>query len=86
MEFGASCVYIQVVVEMVLPFDDLIDYSKFYQCCSPPPNPPILECVSAGYNSLKLRWADSTTTQESLAYSLEMENKNGRCRPPYHPF
>lgn len=43
-----------------------------------PPEPPVVECSSAGHNTLKLRWSD-VISQESLTYSLEMENRNGRC-------
>ncbi|KAM9436332.1 fibronectin type III domain-containing protein 3B [Clarias gariepinus] len=51
-----------------------------------PPNPPRLECGSAGPQSLKLRWGDSSkspNTDTDTTYILQMEDRNQRFVPIY---
>ncbi|XP_033098963.1 fibronectin type-III domain-containing protein 3A-like isoform X2 [Anneissia japonica] len=49
-----------------------------------PPDPPKLECVLYGHQSLKLKWGDnSRPSLENNQYSLEMEDKRGRFGPVY---
>lgn len=48
-----------------------------------PPNPPRLECGSAGPQSLKLRWGDSNKSPNpdtDITYILQMEDRNQRYR------
>ena len=42
-----------------------------------PPAPPVLECLSAGPNSLKLKWGDGRNP-DLIQYCLEMLKDNGR--------
>lgn len=42
-----------------------------------PPPAPTLECLSAGHNSLRLRWIDHPTARDVLQYTLDMEVKPG---------
>ncbi|TUZ06965.1 Fibronectin type III domain-containing protein 3B [Bagarius yarrelli] len=51
-----------------------------------PPNPPRLECGSAGPQSLKLRWGDSSkspNTDTDITYILQIEDRNQRFVPIY---
>ncbi|XP_071951252.1 fibronectin type-III domain-containing protein 3A-like [Antedon mediterranea] len=44
-----------------------------------PPDPPKLECVLCGHQSLKLKWGDNIrTSTENINYTLQMEDKRGR--------
>ncbi|XP_026864332.2 fibronectin type III domain containing 3Ba [Electrophorus electricus] len=60
-----------------------------------PPTPPRLECSAAGPQSLKLKWADSSTGArqllgEEVMFNLQMEDKNSRFitiyRGPSHTY
>lgn len=42
-----------------------------------PPPAPTLECLSAGHNSLRLRWTDHQAARDVLQYTLDMEVKPG---------
>lgn len=42
---------------------------------APPPPAPALECLSAGHNSLRLRWTDHQAARDVLHYTLDMEVK-----------
>ncbi|XP_075426899.1 fibronectin type III domain-containing protein 3B isoform X2 [Ascaphus truei] len=51
-----------------------------------PPLPPRLECAAAGPQSLKLKWADSSTkaqASDDTTYILQIEDKNTRFIPIY---
>ncbi|XP_077516049.1 fibronectin type-III domain-containing protein 3A-like isoform X2 [Amblyomma americanum] len=42
-----------------------------------PPPAPTLDCLSAGHNSLRLRWIDHQAARDVLHYTLDMEVKPG---------
>ncbi|XP_075536471.1 fibronectin type-III domain-containing protein 3A-like isoform X1 [Dermacentor variabilis] len=42
-----------------------------------PPPAPTLECLSAGHNSMRLRWTDHQAARDVLHYTLDMEVKPG---------
>ncbi|XP_002735906.1 fibronectin type-III domain-containing protein 3A-like [Saccoglossus kowalevskii] len=50
-----------------------------------PPNPPKLECVLHGHQSLKLKWGENSKSIDAklLNYTLQMEDRKGRFNIVY---
>ncbi|XP_070539464.1 fibronectin type-III domain-containing protein 3A-like isoform X2 [Ptychodera flava] len=50
-----------------------------------PPDPPRLECVLCGHQSLKLKWGENSKSIEAklLNYTLQMEDRKGRFNTVY---